>query len=149
MNETVLNLVNAIKSGDAIATEQAFADAMAEKLSSRIDDMRQSVAANMFDQPVVEESVEFTQEQWDALTEEEQSQYELVEASQATDAGLQTRMNKNFTKSVATRYDGTRKQEAEGKKGLVKTAKIIKSRGGDAAAAKQKASDKNDYENEM
>lgn len=73
----------------------------------------------------------------------------LSEASKATDDGLQTRMDKNFTKSVATRYDGTRKQEAEGKKGLVKTANIIKSRGGDAAAAKQKASDKNDYENEM
>ena len=51
MNETVLNLVNAIKSGDAIATEQAFSDAMAEKLGSRIDDMRQSVAAGMFNQP--------------------------------------------------------------------------------------------------
>ena len=150
MNETVINLVNAIKAGDAIATEQAFADAMAEKLTSKIEDLRQTVAANMFPQPeaVVEE--EFTQEEWDALSEEEKAEYELIdEASKATDAGLQTRMDKNFTKSVATRYDGTRKQEAEGKKGLVKTAKIIKSRGGDAAAAKQKASDKNDYENEM
>jgi hypothetical protein len=48
MNETVIDLVNAIKSGDAVATEQAFAAAMADKLSPRIDDMRQSVAANMF-----------------------------------------------------------------------------------------------------
>lgn len=48
MNETVIDLVNAIKSGDAIATEQAFAAAMADKLGARIDDMRQSVAANMF-----------------------------------------------------------------------------------------------------
>ena len=138
MNDTVINLVDAIKSGDALATEQAFNAAMAEKLGSKIEDMRQSVAANMFNQPEVaaEESV----------VEEE---VELDEASKATDAGLQTRMNKDFTKSVATRYDGTRKQEAEGKKGLVKTAKIMKSRGTDVTDAKQKASDKNDYENEM
>ena len=50
MSETTMNLVNAIKSGDAIATEQAFSAAMAEKLGSKIDDMRQSVAANMFAQ---------------------------------------------------------------------------------------------------
>lgn len=131
MSEAVLALVDAIKAGDAVSTEDAFAAAMAEKLGAKIDEYRQDVAAGMFSQP--QGAVET----------------ELEEASNATDAGLQTRMNKNFTKSVATRYDGTRKQEAEGKKGLVKTAKIIKSRGGDAAAAKQKASDKNDYENEM
>ena len=131
MSETINALVDAIKSGDAIATENAFADAMAEKLGSKIDDLRQSVAAGMFTTP-------------QAVTEES-----IDEASKATNAGLQTRMDKNFTKSVATRYDGTRKQEAEGKKGIVKTAKILKSRGQDAAAAKQKASDKNDYENEM
>jgi hypothetical protein len=51
MNETVIDLVNAIKSGDAVATEQAFAAAMADKLSTRIDDMRQTVAANMFATP--------------------------------------------------------------------------------------------------
>lgn len=48
MSESVINLVNAIKSGDAIATEQAFATAMADKLSAKIDDYRQQVAANMF-----------------------------------------------------------------------------------------------------
>ena len=80
MNETVLNLVNAIRSGNAVDTENAFAAAMAEKLSVKIDDMRQSVASNMFEQPeeVVEEEVEFTQEEWDALSEEEQAEYELV-----------------------------------------------------------------------
>lgn len=48
MSETVLALVDAIKNGDAIETETAFAAAMAEKLSSRIDDYRQQVAGNMF-----------------------------------------------------------------------------------------------------
>lgn len=51
MSETVQNLVQAIRAGDAIETEQAFANAMAEKLSTRLDDMRQSVAQNMFMQP--------------------------------------------------------------------------------------------------
>lgn len=131
MNETVIALVDAIKAGDAVECENAFSAAIAEKIAGKLDDMRANVAAGMFTAP------------------QEVSEETIDEASKATDAGLQTRMDKNFTKSVATRYDGTRKQEAEGKKGLVKTAKIIKSRGGDAAAAKQKASDKNDYENEM
>jgi hypothetical protein len=48
MSETVQNLVQAIRAGDAIETEQAFANAMAEKLSTRLDDMRQSVAQGMF-----------------------------------------------------------------------------------------------------
>ena len=131
MSETINVLVDAIKSGDAIATENAFADAMAEKLGSKIDDLRQSVAAGMFTTP-------------QAVTEES-----IDEASKATNSGLQTRMDKNFTKSVATRYDGTRKQEADGKKAMVKTAKIMKSRGIDAKAAKKSAEEKNDYENEM
>jgi hypothetical protein len=51
MSETVQNLVQAIRAGDALETENAFANAMAEKLSARLDDMRQSVAQNMFGQP--------------------------------------------------------------------------------------------------
>jgi hypothetical protein len=48
MSESVNNLVNAIKAGDALATEQAFADAMAEKLGAKIEDLRQTTAASMF-----------------------------------------------------------------------------------------------------
>ncbi len=54
MSETVMALVDAIKSGDASTTEQAFASAMAEKLSARIDDYRQQVAASMFKTPEAE-----------------------------------------------------------------------------------------------
>jgi hypothetical protein len=50
MSETVMNLVNAIRTGDAMETESAFATAMAEKLSTKIEDMRQSVAQSMFNQ---------------------------------------------------------------------------------------------------
>lgn len=48
MSETTLNLIQSIANGDAIETEQAFAAAMAEKLSVKLDDMRASVAQNMF-----------------------------------------------------------------------------------------------------
>lgn len=48
MSETVNNLVNAIKSKDAIGIETAFQAAMAEKISARLDDMRQDVAQRMF-----------------------------------------------------------------------------------------------------
>jgi hypothetical protein len=50
MSETVNKLVDAIRTGDALATEQAFSAAMAEKLSAKIDDYRQQVAAGMFNQ---------------------------------------------------------------------------------------------------
>ena len=56
MSETVQNLVQAIQAGDALETEQAFANAMAEKLSARLDDMRQSVAQGMFAQATEQES---------------------------------------------------------------------------------------------
>ncbi len=51
MNETVHNLVDAIASGDALGTQNAFAAAMAEKLSTRLDTMRAEVAQGMFAQP--------------------------------------------------------------------------------------------------
>ena len=55
MNETVQNLVQAIRAGDALETENAFTLAMQEKLSAKLDDMRQSVAQGMFNQEVVTE----------------------------------------------------------------------------------------------
>ena len=50
-----LELINAIATGDAIATETAFNSAMAEKLSSMIDDKRIEVAKSMFAQPEQQE----------------------------------------------------------------------------------------------
>ena len=48
MNERVQNLVYAIADGDALGTQNAFAAAMAEKLSTRLDTMRAEVAQSMF-----------------------------------------------------------------------------------------------------
>jgi hypothetical protein len=43
--------------GDALETENAFGAAMAEKLSVKLDDMRASIAQNMFSsqEPVAEQ----------------------------------------------------------------------------------------------
>lgn len=48
MSEVVQSLVDAIKSGDAMETENAFGAAMAEKLGSRLETMRHEVAQGMF-----------------------------------------------------------------------------------------------------
>ena len=48
MSESVRNLINAISAGSAIETEESFNSAMAEKISVKLDAMRQDVAANMF-----------------------------------------------------------------------------------------------------
>lgn len=53
------DLIDAIISGEAIEIENAFNSTMAEKISSRLDDMRQDVASNMFSsEAVVEEETE-------------------------------------------------------------------------------------------
>jgi hypothetical protein len=62
MSETVQNLVQAIQAGDALETEQAFANAMAEKLSTRLDGMRQDVAQSMFAQATEQEAEPNTEE---------------------------------------------------------------------------------------
>lgn len=63
MSETVQNLIQAIASGNAMDTEAAFNAAMAEKISTRLDDMRVSVAQNMFKEKEVEQEVTVDPEQ--------------------------------------------------------------------------------------
>lgn len=55
---TTLELINAISTGDATATENAFNAAMAEKISAKLDDMRVTVAQSMFNQQEEEPAVE-------------------------------------------------------------------------------------------
>jgi hypothetical protein len=54
---TTLELINAIANGDATATESAFNSAMAEKISSQLDDMRVRIAQNMFNAQAPEPEV--------------------------------------------------------------------------------------------
>ena len=48
MNENIKQLVDAMMAKDAIGTEAAFQNAMAEKISAKLEDMRTSVAQSMF-----------------------------------------------------------------------------------------------------
>ena len=68
MSETIQNLVNAIRNGDALATEQGFSAAMAEKLSDRLETMRQDIAQSMFTQQPVEEEYELSEQEIAAVS---------------------------------------------------------------------------------
>lgn len=48
MSDATKNLVYAIADSNALETQNAFAAAMAEKLSTRLDTMRADVAQSMF-----------------------------------------------------------------------------------------------------
>lgn len=52
------DLINAISTGDSVGIESAFNTAMAEKITVKLDAMRQEVAQNMFKAPAVEASAE-------------------------------------------------------------------------------------------
>ena len=62
MSKTTLDLIGAIANGDAAQSETAFQNAMAEKLASKLDDMRVSVSQNMFKQPEVEQEESTSEE---------------------------------------------------------------------------------------
>ncbi len=62
LKESIKDLINAIAEGDTLAIDTSFNDIMAHKISDRLDDMRVSVAQNMFGAPVVEESYELDDE---------------------------------------------------------------------------------------
>ena len=57
---STLDLVHAIISKDAMAIESEFNNSMADKISTKLEDMRTTVAQNMFKTPeaVVEEEYE-------------------------------------------------------------------------------------------
>lgn len=57
LKENIKDLIYAIAEGDSIAIEDSFNSVIASKISDRLDDMRVSVAQNMFGS-VVEESLE-------------------------------------------------------------------------------------------
>lgn len=147
MNETVMTLVDAIKNGDAIATEQAFAAAMAEKLSARIDDMRQSVASTMFTQ-VVEQPAEavaeeaISEEEYNALTEEQRSEYQELEEAKTKFGAMRSYIKND---EIASDHYGdmgtTSKERADASNQRKKDKKFIKKAGGDMDRVKQ-ASDR-------
>ena len=160
MSETVQNLVQAIKAGDALETENAFANAMAEKLSTRLDTMRQDVAQGMFAQPeeVVEESY-ISEEHYNNLSEEEKTEYELMEGDYGknepnTNVGKTPKTFHGAVKQYmrnkgndTPRYDASRAQQATAKKRMIKAKKVIKKAGGDMNKVNQRAGDYEDKTN--
>jgi hypothetical protein len=103
MNENVIKLVDAIKSGDALATENAFADAMADKLAGKLDDMRVAVAQSMFAQPQVQEE-EFSEEADLALIEEHYT--EEFDADEIT-------IEEDELADITEKYEGFNKLKGE------------------------------------
>lgn len=59
---STIDLINAIAAGNAVDTEAAFNSVMAEKISGRLDTMRQDIAQNMFKSATQEQPVEVPQE---------------------------------------------------------------------------------------
>ena len=161
MNETVQNLVQAIRAGDALETENAFTLAMQEKLSTRLDDMRQSVAQGMFAQQeeVVEEEFYISEEDYNNLSEEEKTEYELMEGDYGKNEPNTTvgKSPKTFHSAVkqymrnkgndTPRYDASKAQQATAKKRMVKAKKVIKRAGGDMNKVNQRAGDYEDKTN--
>ena len=81
---STLDLIKAIEAGSAIGIEEAFNQNMAERISERLDVMRQDIARNMFnsDSVVVEEELEegyLSEEEFEALSEEEKADYKPVD----------------------------------------------------------------------
>jgi hypothetical protein len=55
---TTLDLINAIDSGDTVDIEKSFEAIMSDKVSTKIDSLRQEIAQNMFKSKDVEEASE-------------------------------------------------------------------------------------------
>ena len=86
---STLDLVTAIMNKDATAIESEFNNAMAEKISSKIEDMRTNISQSMFNsteqEAVVEEEFELEEakKKWKKMCEEELldlSEEDLAEA---------------------------------------------------------------------
>jgi hypothetical protein len=83
MTQGVKDLISAIVEGDAATIDAAFNAEMATRVSARLEDMRVSVAQNMFHaEQAVEETTEEVQEE---LTLEDYSAEEIQEFMQTED----------------------------------------------------------------
>jgi hypothetical protein len=74
MTQGVKDLISAIVEGDASTIDAAFNAEMANRVSSKLEDMRVSVAQNMFATEQVEQETEEPIEQSEEATEEAASE---------------------------------------------------------------------------
>jgi phosphopantothenoylcysteine synthetase/decarboxylase len=81
----IRELIDSIESGKTLDIEATFESIMADKVSSRLGSMRHDLATTMFSNSNVEEETYISQEEFDALSEEEQNEYDLVEEKDEDD----------------------------------------------------------------
>lgn len=81
LNENIRQLVSHIVSGNNIDAQNTFTDILGIKVSQTLDTLKPEVAQNMFATESCEECNEevLSQEEFDALSEEEQAEYEPIE----------------------------------------------------------------------
>lgn len=82
MTQGVKDLIAAIAAGDSVAIDAAWNAEMATRISSNLDDMRVSVAKNMF---ATEQTDEEEQEETDESVEEVESEEVESEELEATE----------------------------------------------------------------
>lgn len=104
MNETVQNLVDAIKNGDAVETENSFAAAMAEKLAGKIDDLRMNVAQSMFQQQAQVQEEGYI---------EESDLAEIVEHSTDDFSSDEIHLTEEEVTELVEKYEGFKKLSGE------------------------------------
>ena len=104
MTQGVFDLIQAISEGDSIAIEQAFNTEMANRISTRLDDMRVDVAQNMFRTESTDVEYELSEEQIDELLDiiTEEDIEEATLSAKAGRAGKDLgKPGKNFAKIAA------------------------------------------------
>ena len=116
MNENVKDLVNAMLAKDADKMQSAFQAAVAEKISTKLDDMRMNVAQSMFKSQEQQEDPE-AQQNLDPVVEEE---IDLDSIDQLTEEQLDEVLTKktsvsqfihDFVNSDNPKFAGKSKQE--------------------------------------
>lgn len=113
MSQSVKDLINAIVEGDASNIDAAFNSAMAEKVSSKLEDMRVSVAQNMFATPVAEEVAEEYEELDEELDFEEiNEEEESVLMQSLSDEEINEALDEEDAAALEEKYMGFAKLKA-------------------------------------
>lgn len=107
MTQGVQDLIKAIVEGDSTEIESAFNAEMATRISSKLDDMRVSVAQNMFKTEQVEEQVE-EELDFEELTEEEEASI----MQSLSDEEINEELSEEDAASLEEKYMGFAKLKA-------------------------------------
>lgn len=84
MSQGVLDLIQAIDSGDSVAIESAFNAEMAARVSDRLETMRTDVAKNMFSEASCGSKKKMSEEECDDEEDEDEDKKEMKESTEIT-----------------------------------------------------------------